>query len=109
MSIFAILFLLFLLCSLKQDETIRSDECSEPADAHGQNSSGGSGSGDHYRCACDACWAHIVSSFEMLLFMFVPFITVKSPFTANYGPRPGKDTRARGPARTASGISASAT
>jgi hypothetical protein len=51
--------ILFLLCFLKQTETIRSKKFSELADAHRQNSSCGSGSGDHYCCACDACWAHM--------------------------------------------------
>src|ERR1700686_1227005 len=49
----------FLLYFLKQTETTRSEEFSELADAHHQNSSCGSGSGDHYCCACDACWAHM--------------------------------------------------
>src|SRR4030088_1333336 len=48
----------FLLCFLKQTETTRSENFSELANAHRQNSSRGSGSGDHYCCACDACWAH---------------------------------------------------
>jgi hypothetical protein len=43
--------ILFLLCFLKQTETIRSEKSSELADAHRQNSSRGSGSGDHY-CYC---------------------------------------------------------
>jgi hypothetical protein len=38
---------------------IRSEKFSELADAHRQNSSCGSGSGDHYCCACDAYWAHM--------------------------------------------------
>src|SRR5260370_41580260 len=37
----------FLLSFLKQTETIRSEKFSELADAHRQNSSRGSGSGDH--------------------------------------------------------------
>src|ERR1700720_827348 len=48
----------FLLCFLKQTETSRSENFSELADAHRQNSSGGSNSGDHHCCAFDACWAH---------------------------------------------------
>src|SRR5262249_24144668 len=54
----------FLLCFLKQTETTRSEKFSEFADAHRQNSSHGSGSGDHYCCACDACRAHC-PSFEL--------------------------------------------
>src|SRR6266851_3373168 len=44
---------------LKQIEMIHSEKFSELADAHRQNSSRGSGSSDHYCCACDACWAHM--------------------------------------------------
>src|SRR5262249_14269796 len=44
---------------LKQTEIIRSEKLSELADAHRQNSSRGSCSGDHHCCACDACWAHM--------------------------------------------------
>src|ERR1700675_40318 len=51
--------ILFLLCFLKQTETIRSENFSELADAHRQNSSCGSGSGAHYCRARDACWAHM--------------------------------------------------
>ena len=40
----------FLLCFLKQTETIRFEKFSELADAHRQNSSRGSCSGDHYCC-----------------------------------------------------------
>src|SRR5580765_3476737 len=50
--------ILFLLCFLTEAEPIRSERFSEPADAHRQNSSGGSGSGHHHCGACDACWAH---------------------------------------------------
>src|SRR5216684_1925038 len=48
----------FLLFFLKQTETTHSDKVSELADAQCQNSSRGSGSGDQYCWACDACWAH---------------------------------------------------
>src|SRR5262249_22617243 len=58
-SLSLLVAILFLLCFLKQTETIRSEQFSELADAHRQNSSYGSGSGDHYCCACDACWAHM--------------------------------------------------
>ena len=51
--------ILFLLCFLKQTETFDFEKFSELADAHRQNSSRGSGSGDHYCGACDACWAHM--------------------------------------------------
>src|SRR5262249_29067270 len=54
--------ILFLLRFLNQTETTRSEKFSEFADAHRQDSSRGSGSGDHYRCGCDACWAHMPSS-----------------------------------------------
>ena len=46
----------FLLCFLK---TIRSEKFSELADEHRQNSSRGCSAGDHYCCACDACWTHM--------------------------------------------------
>src|ERR1035438_8932809 len=59
MSLSLLVAILFLLCSLKQTETIRSDKFSEFADAHRQNSPLGSGSGDHCCCACDAYWAHM--------------------------------------------------
>src|SRR5438132_1330125 len=59
LSLSLLVAILFLLCFLKQTETIRSEKFSELADAHRQNSSRGSGSGDHYCCACDACWAHM--------------------------------------------------
>src|SRR5277367_4188755 len=48
-----------LLRDLKQTETIRCEKCSELADAQGQNSSGGCGSGNHYCCGCETCWAHM--------------------------------------------------
>src|SRR5262249_32388063 len=48
-----------VLCFLKQMETTHSEEFSELADAHRQNSCDGSGSGDHHCCACDACWTHM--------------------------------------------------
>jgi hypothetical protein len=51
--------ILFLLSFLKQTETIHLENFSEPADARRQNSSGGSGSGDDYRCVCDAYRAHM--------------------------------------------------
>jgi hypothetical protein len=50
--------ILFLLCCLKQNGTIRTENFSELADAHRQNSSRESGTGDHYCRGCDACWAH---------------------------------------------------
>src|SRR5689334_4316539 len=50
---------LFLLCFLKQAGAIRSEDVSELGDAQGQNSTCGSGSGDHYCCVGDACWAHM--------------------------------------------------
>src|SRR5260370_32793876 len=59
LSLSLLVAILFLLCFLKQTETIRSEKFSELADAHRQNSSRGSGSGDYYYCACDACWAHM--------------------------------------------------
>src|SRR5216683_2169951 len=59
LSLSLLVAILFLLCFLKQTETIRPDQFSELADAHRQDSSRGSGSGDHYCCACDACWAHM--------------------------------------------------
>src|SRR5262245_56488567 len=49
----------FLLCFRKQTETTRSEKYSELADAHRQNSSRESSSGDHYCRACDAYWAHM--------------------------------------------------
>src|ERR1700692_5132182 len=49
----------FLLRFQKRTETIRSETFSELADAHRQNAPRGSGSGDHYCCACDANWAHL--------------------------------------------------
>src|SRR6516162_8615575 len=51
--------ILFLLCFLKQTETIRAEKFSELSDTHRQNSSRGSGSGHHCCCACDAYWAHM--------------------------------------------------
>src|ERR1700728_1130065 len=51
--------ILLLLSFLNQTETIRSEKSSEPAEAHRENSSRGSGSGDHYCCVCDAYRAHI--------------------------------------------------
>ena len=39
---------------------MRFENLAELADAHRQNSSGRSCSGDHYRCTRDACWAHVV-------------------------------------------------
>jgi hypothetical protein len=51
--------ILFLLDFLKQAETIRPENFRKFADARRQNSSRGSRSGGHHRCACDACWAHI--------------------------------------------------
>jgi hypothetical protein len=50
--------MLNLLRVLKLTEAIRSEEFSEPGDAHRQKSSGGAGSGDQYCCGCDTCWAH---------------------------------------------------
>src|SRR5881227_1008777 len=50
LSLSLLVAILFLLCFLKQTETIRSEKSSELADAHRQNSSRGSGSGDHYCC-----------------------------------------------------------
>jgi hypothetical protein len=44
---------------MKQTETIRSEKVFEFADAHRQNSSRGSGSGDHHCRACDTYWAHM--------------------------------------------------
>src|ERR1700736_3757981 len=58
-SLSLLVAILFLLCFMKQTETIRSENFSELADAHRQNSSRGSGSGDHYCCPCDACWGHM--------------------------------------------------
>jgi hypothetical protein len=63
--------ILFLLCCLKQTETIRFENFSELADAYRQDSTRGSGSGNHGCCACDAYWAHI-PSFELLICSF-PF------------------------------------
>src|SRR6516164_1462482 len=53
-------FALFLwrttdLCS----PVVRSEKSSEPADAHRENSSRGSGSGNHYCCVCEAYRAHV--------------------------------------------------
>jgi hypothetical protein len=48
----------FLLHFLKQTQTIRFENSSAFGDAHRQNSSGGTGCGDHYCRAGDACWAH---------------------------------------------------
>src|SRR6266567_3942935 len=59
LSLCLLVAILFLLSFLKQTEMIHSEKFSELADAHRQNSSRGSGSGDHYCCACDACWAHM--------------------------------------------------
>src|ERR1700675_2420838 len=59
LSLSLLVAILLLLCFLNQTETIRSEQFFELADAHRQNSSRGSGSGDHYCCACDACWAHM--------------------------------------------------
>src|SRR5262245_47314857 len=49
----------FLLWSLKQSETTRSEKFSDLGDAHRQNSPCESSSGDHHCCVCDAYWAHI--------------------------------------------------
>ena len=38
---------------------LRSEQFLELANAHRQNSSRGSDSGDDYCCTCDACWAHM--------------------------------------------------
>src|SRR5260370_39628125 len=59
LSLFLLVAILFLLYFLNQTEMIRSEKFSEFADAQRQNSSRGSGSGDHYCCACDARRAHI--------------------------------------------------
>src|SRR5207245_10706180 len=59
LSLYLLVAILFLLCFLKQTETIRSENFSELADAHRQNYSRGSVSGDHYCCACDACLPHM--------------------------------------------------
>src|SRR5260370_35412832 len=56
LSLSLLVAILFLMCFLKQAETVRSEKFSELAHAHRQNSSRGSGSGDHYRCARDAYW-----------------------------------------------------
>src|SRR5262249_10864634 len=58
-SLASLVAILFLLCSLKQTETARSEKFSQLGDAHRQNSSRESGSGDHHGCVCDADWAHI--------------------------------------------------
>jgi hypothetical protein len=52
LSLSLLVAILFLLCFLKQTETIRSEKSSELADAHRQNSS--RGSGDHYSAV--GCW-----------------------------------------------------
>src|SRR6202162_3813509 len=59
LSVSLLLAILFLLSFMKQTETIRSEKSPKLADAHRQNSSGGSGSGDDFCCACDTCRAHI--------------------------------------------------
>jgi hypothetical protein len=51
----AILLLLFFL---KQTETVGSKKFSGLTDVQGENSSCGSGAGDHRCGACDACWTH---------------------------------------------------
>src|SRR5262249_22931113 len=61
LSLWLLVAILFLLV-VKQTETTRSEEFSQLADAHRQNSSRGSGSGEHYCCTCDACWANMPSS-----------------------------------------------
>src|SRR5258708_15893167 len=48
LSLSLLVAILFLLFVLKQTETIRSENFSQLADARRQNSSLGSGSGDHY-------------------------------------------------------------
>jgi hypothetical protein len=59
MSFSLLVAILILLNFLKHTETIRSEKFSELADANGQNSSRGSRSGGHHRCAYDAYRAHI--------------------------------------------------
>src|SRR5580658_8513945 len=59
LSLSLLVAILFLLCFLKQTDTIHSEKFAELADTDCQNSSRGSGSGDHYCCVCDACWAHM--------------------------------------------------
>src|SRR5262249_53686880 len=56
---FSLSLSLFIAILFLLSETIRSEKFSELVDAHRQNSSRGSGSSDHYCCACDACWAHM--------------------------------------------------
>jgi hypothetical protein len=59
MSLPLVVAILFLLDFMKQTQTIRFEKSPQLADAHGQNSSGGSGSGGHHCYARDACWTHI--------------------------------------------------
>src|SRR5262245_3659470 len=49
----------FLLRFLKQTEATRSEKFSDLGDAHRQNSSRQSGSGNYHCCVCDAYWAHM--------------------------------------------------
>jgi hypothetical protein len=59
----------FLLCFIRQTETSGSEKLFELADARSQNSRRRSSSGEYYRCAFDACWAHM-SLLQTLLFAF---------------------------------------
>src|SRR5262249_22783221 len=76
-----------LLCFRQQTETTRSEKSSELADAHRQNSSCGSGSGDHHCCACDACWAHICPSSDYYFVRGSP-LTPRSPRASRRPCRP---------------------
>src|SRR5215831_1988969 len=58
-SLASLIAISFLLCSLKQTETPRSEKFSNLPDAHRQNPSCKAGSSDHHCCVCDAYRAHI--------------------------------------------------
>jgi hypothetical protein len=79
--------ILFLLCFLKQTETIRSEKSSELADAHRQNSSRGSGDGDHY-CSGSPSeevrqrGSPLISLESILLFDANPWQLLALPFPA---------------------------
>jgi hypothetical protein len=70
MSLSLLVAILLLVCLLRQTEMILSEEFSEFADASRQNSSRGSGSGDHCCCACDAYRAHSVPPLNLYGVLF---------------------------------------
>jgi hypothetical protein len=79
--------ILFLLCFLKQTETIRSEKSSQLADAHRQNSSRGSRSADHYCCGSPSeevrqPGSPLISLESILLFDANPWQRLPLPFPA---------------------------